>query len=46
MSFKLKQILLEGGISKVSTHDTEEDAIEAMHLKTEPSSFEIWEEIE
>ena len=28
MSFKLKQILLEGGIAKVTTHDTEEEAVE------------------
>tara|TARA_B100000287_G_C19942586_1_gene507068 strand:- start:41 stop:181 length:141 start_codon:yes stop_codon:yes gene_type:complete len=46
MSFKLKQILLEGGIAKVTTHDTEEEAVEAMHSETESSSFEIWEEIE
>lgn len=45
MSFKLKQTLLEGGIAKVSTHDTEADAVEAMHSKTDPSNFEIWEEV-
>lgn len=44
MSFKLKQYLLEGGTPVVTTHDTEADAITAMHSKTEPSSFEIWEE--
>lgn len=45
MAFKLKQIFIEGGVPKVFTFETYEEAKNKMHELTEPSHFEIWEEV-